>query len=299
MSINYAVSVIIPTYNSEKTVQRCINSVIKQSIKNIEIIVIDDSSTDRTTIICEQNKTKDKRIKVINSSINAGAGKCRNMGIETATGEYLFFLDSDDVIPGIDVLKYLYLAAKESDYDIIGGKLYRGRINSQIACVNSQSKFELINYLDAPFDGGFYRFLYSRSFIKLNKIRFPELRNFEDPVFLIRSMLTAKKFYLTNDYSYCYTRLVKKDLTTKELIDRIHALDIILSFAYKVTDINYLMGKNLLDIINHSGKFREVLRECPLQIFKVIFKIRTFRKPKWKVSINKIKLVIRAIKNGV
>lgn len=88
------VSVIIPVHNSEKYIQECINSVINQTYKNLEIIIIDDKSTDNSVNIIKN--IKDKRIKLIELSINSGAAIARNKGIETSTGDYICFLDSDD-----------------------------------------------------------------------------------------------------------------------------------------------------------------------------------------------------------
>lgn len=88
------VSVIIPVHNSEKYIQECINSVINQTYKNLEIIIIDDKSTDNSVNIIKN--IKDKRIKLIELSINSGAAIARNKGIEASTGDYICFLDSDD-----------------------------------------------------------------------------------------------------------------------------------------------------------------------------------------------------------
>lgn len=88
------VSVIIPMYNSSKFILECVNSVINQTYKNLEIILIDDKSKDDTLKVVK--KIKDKRIKLIESNFNSGAATCRNKGIEAATGDYICFLDSDD-----------------------------------------------------------------------------------------------------------------------------------------------------------------------------------------------------------
>lgn len=91
------VTVIVPAYNAEKTIQNCINSIQKQSYKDIEIVVIDDGSTDRTKEIVQRLLRKDGRIKII-SQYNQGASAARNKGIEKASGEYVTFVDADDEI---------------------------------------------------------------------------------------------------------------------------------------------------------------------------------------------------------
>ena len=88
------VSVIIPVHNSEKYILECINSVINQTYKNLEIIVVDDKSTDDSVNIIKN--IKDKRIKLIELNINSGAAIARNKSIEASTGDYICFLDSND-----------------------------------------------------------------------------------------------------------------------------------------------------------------------------------------------------------
>ncbi|WP_370558707.1 glycosyltransferase family 2 protein [Edwardsiella tarda] len=91
------VSIIIPTFNSEKTIRDTIESVLRQSYKNFEIIIIDDSSSDRTVDICKWYSLQDKRIKLFINDDNYGAGFSRNSGISQASGRFIAFLDSDDI----------------------------------------------------------------------------------------------------------------------------------------------------------------------------------------------------------
>lgn len=91
------VSVIVPIYNSEKYIQRCIESILNQSYKNLEIILVNDGSTDDSLKICEKYSEKDDRIRVVNQK-NSGVSLTRNMGIELSSGEYIMFVDSDDYI---------------------------------------------------------------------------------------------------------------------------------------------------------------------------------------------------------
>ena len=89
------VSVIVPIYNVEKYLDRCISSIINQTYKNLEIILVDDGSTDKSGAICDNYKIKDCRIKVIHKQ-NGGLGYARNSGLDVATGQYVTFIDGDD-----------------------------------------------------------------------------------------------------------------------------------------------------------------------------------------------------------
>lgn len=126
MKINDKISVIIPTYNREKLVVRSINSVLNQSYKNIEVIVVDDCSTDCTEL--EVKKIKDKRLKYIKLPKNTGACYARNVGISKATGKYIAFQDSDDVFRKNKLEKQLKnLKKNDSDLDFCKLKIHVGK----------------------------------------------------------------------------------------------------------------------------------------------------------------------------
>ncbi len=111
------VSVIIPVYNVENYLEECVQSVIKQTCGEIEIILVDDGSTDSSGKMCDDYAADDERIKVIHK-INGGLGSARNTGIEASKGEYLLFLDSDDFLDR-DAIRILYKTAKENDLDMV------------------------------------------------------------------------------------------------------------------------------------------------------------------------------------
>lgn len=113
---NELISVIVPIYNVEKYINKCIDSIINQTYKNIEIILIDDGSTDSCCKICDEYEKKDNRIKVIHQE-NAGLSEARNAGIKVSKGEYLAFVDGDDYILE-DMLQYLYDLINETNSEI-------------------------------------------------------------------------------------------------------------------------------------------------------------------------------------
>ncbi len=110
------ISVIIPVYNAERYLNRCINSVVEQTYNNIEIILVNDGSTDNSAKLCDDWLVKNERIKVFHKE-NGGAGDTRNYGVERATGEYIAFVDSDDVIDKF-YLEHLYYILIENEADI-------------------------------------------------------------------------------------------------------------------------------------------------------------------------------------
>ncbi len=111
------VSVIMPVYNVENYLNKCIESVVNQTYKNLEIILVDDGSTDNSPLICDNWAKKDSRIRVLHK-LNSGAGFSRNQGIENSTGEYIFFVDSDDYLD-FETVEKCILKANETFADLI------------------------------------------------------------------------------------------------------------------------------------------------------------------------------------
>lgn len=112
------VSIIIPCYGVENYLDRCINTIVSQSLQDIEIILVDDKSPDMVPLICDEWAKRDVRIKVIHKTENEGLGFARNTGLEIATGEYVAFVDSDDFV-STDMYEVLYNKAKQNDNDVV------------------------------------------------------------------------------------------------------------------------------------------------------------------------------------
>lgn len=114
------VSVIVPVYNVEKYLERCIESLWQQTLSDIEIVLVDDCATDTSPSICDKLACQDTRIKVVHKPVNQGLGMARNTGIENASGQYVMFLDSDDTYAP-DACERLYSACEENHAEIATG----------------------------------------------------------------------------------------------------------------------------------------------------------------------------------
>lgn len=112
------VSIIIPVYNTEQYIGECIESILKQTLSDIELILIDDCSTDQSLTIIKNYADKDQRITLVESAVNTGVGEARNKGINLATGEFIAFVDSDDFVKG-DMFEKLYLQAIKDQADLV------------------------------------------------------------------------------------------------------------------------------------------------------------------------------------
>ena len=122
--MNKLISIIIPVYKVEEYLEKCVDSVIKQTYDNLEIILVDDGSPDNCGKICDQYSKKDKRVKVIHKE-NGGLSDARNAGIDISRGEYISFIDSDDYVE-IDYIETLYNSIIKSKISIILSHIERG-----------------------------------------------------------------------------------------------------------------------------------------------------------------------------
>lgn len=214
------VSIIIPVYNGEKYIEECINSCIKQSYRDIEIIIVDDGSSDSTISICETLERKDNRIVIIRKK-NGGVSSARNMGIDVCSGEFIMFLDSDDyIVPNLvekimdsyhDLSPDLIVSGMKK-VTVEGNDIYRV-LPSYKYVDDSKMICELI--LDSK-DKFLYKGpcckLYKSDIIKNNKIKFDENLYFgEDTCFVIDYLRVADSCLQIQFCGYIYRDGIGKD----------------------------------------------------------------------------------------
>lgn len=142
------VSIIIPIYNQERYLRKCVNSCLNQTYRDIEIILVNDASTDRSLEICEAYLKQDSRIRLVNKKMNEGLEKARRSGLHEAKGDYVFFVDSDDWLCNKDCIQKLMTASlkTDSDYVEIGMK----RSFDSFGLVSRKSKPAIIGILTQP-----------------------------------------------------------------------------------------------------------------------------------------------------
>lgn len=224
------VSVIIPVYNAEKYLRKALDSVINQTLKDIEIICVDDGSVDSSLKILYEYKAFDNRMIVIRQP-NQGSGAARNFALKLAHGKYIAFMDSDDFYPDENVLSELYNAAISYNVNIVGGSLteilpdlrIRERYNAGDPRVFSNNGY--VKYIDYQYDYYYQRFLYSRDFLMTNNIVFPLYKRHQDVGFFLQTMILAQKFFALKRCTYCYrvsnNKIILKRKIILEIIDAI------------------------------------------------------------------------------
>ena len=204
------ISVIIPVYNTEQHLNKCLNSVVNQTLKDIEIICINDNSSDNSLNILKEYKEKDKnnRIKIISLKTNKGASHARNIGIKLSTGKYISFIDSDDYIDQ-NFHHTLYTKALTTGADVVKTGLVKIHgvfdKNGEKSLLNNVIRQNRLSFLKE-----FYSAIYKKDFLINNNLFFPEgILTFEDPIFSLGVILKVKTLEIIDDINYHY--LVRKD----------------------------------------------------------------------------------------
>lgn len=222
------VSVIMPVYCGEKHLEESIDSVLGQSLKEIELICVDDGSTDASLSILNDYAQRDERVVVFTQE-NRGSGIARNLALDNAKGEYVVFMDCDDFYPNDNTLQILYDRIVKNQVNICGGSFSRyidRKLSAEFEEALKPYIFEkegLIQYCDYQFDYGYHRFMYKRSFLAKHAINFPNLKRFQDVPFFVKAMICAKQFYAIKEITYCYRkeegRSAPKDWTSDKYRD--------------------------------------------------------------------------------
>lgn len=293
------VSVIIPVYNTEKYLRECLDSVINQTLRDIEIICINDGSTDNSLEILKEYATKDERIKIIDKK-NEGVATARNIGIKRTSGEYVIFIDPDDYYPANDILEILYNKTIENQVNICGGEFACFTNSNPTLVQDFGNSFEgylfpqegLINYIDYQFDYGYHRFIYNREFLIKNKIFYPKYKRFQDPPFFVNAMICAGKFYGVHKISYAYrcghqevkwTKEKTKDMLSGILdnmkMAKKHKLPRLMLYSYIRLEQHYPSVSEYIDLkaimlINrmkrYNSKVEDFCQKHNLEIFSYI-----------------------------
>lgn len=209
------VSIIIPLYNSENKISGCLNSAMNQTERDIEIIVVNDGSTDKSGDICDELSGNDDRVTVIHQS-NKGAGPARNKGLELAKGEYLYFLDSDDRMEPNLVEENLQLLSQFNTDVLIFGytKVEIGpgktvEVKTRLKEKRLQSKQEIKEHLCGIFEDGatfaVWNKMFKRKLIATNNITYPDMKRNQDMAFTLEALKHANSITVNPEQYYHYS----------------------------------------------------------------------------------------------
>lgn len=214
-------SVIIPVFNSEQYLVESVQSVLKQDFKSLEIILVDDCSTDKSSEICNFLCEQNKFIKIVRHEKNCGVSASRNSGINAACGEYIVFLDSDDCLSDGCLNNIAKLIEEKPKQHVIIGKYisdrysqrgedgsYQGFATFDNTTINSDDPDGIIAYINDfyLFSGVCWRYVINRNFIIENELYFINVKIDEDGEFVARLLCLARKFSFYDGYLYWYSQ---------------------------------------------------------------------------------------------
>lgn len=217
---NHKISIIIPIYNAENTLERCIQRIIEQSYPNWELLLIDDGSVDNSCKICEDACLKDKRITTIHKE-NGGVSSARNVGIAKASGEWITFCDSDDYVGPHWLQNFIELIEQEnSSQTLFVQKINifkQGKFNS-VYYDDQQGRIDICNFLLGHF-GFVWNKIFKKEILEQASIRFDEeVKLLEDELFVLQYLAQVDAIYISQrkaEYNYewpVYTHKYKQSI---------------------------------------------------------------------------------------
>lgn len=266
------ISIIVPIYNVGKYLPKCIESILNQTFKNFELILVNDGSTDNSGVVCDDYAKKDTRIKIIHKS-NGGVSSARNAGLYVAKGEYIGFVDPDDYIDK-NMYEKLYRLCIDNNSDIAICRFNR-EINGKIQNKESTEEIIELNNMEAMnelFKGNLYRFsLCNKLFSKkcFNDVLFPEERIHEDLSTTYKLFANSKRAVYINYCGYIYVRRENSILTSTYNEKRLQAFiawDEIIEFIDKnyyeiieqvIATFTYWCVDNILYILNQVNNSKK------------------------------------------
>lgn len=292
------ISIIVPIYNAEKYIERCLKSIYAQTFQDYEIILVNDGSKDRSSEICHAFQEKDARIHVIDKE-NGGAGSARNAGMEVASGEYLAFPDVDDWFQP-EMYEELYNLAKTKDFDVAfsGVNYYKQKEDMEVeysrsaycektefltqeSCrENIMSYFPTSTIFDVPWNK-----LYKRSIVVNNNVIFTDLRRCQDAMFNLDFYNHVSRAVSTNKAYYNYME------NTTEGVQR--------KFPKNYIDINVTYFEHLIELLTEWGIYQgEVKKHYDTSYVIAVYEtMGMYENPLWNLNQREKKQYVLDIMN--
>ena len=305
------ISIIIPVYNVEKYLRKCVQSILNQTYSNLEILLIDDGSTDESGRICEELNKNDSRIKVLHKK-NGGVSSARNLGIKRATGKYLIFIDSDDYLEK-NMIEVLYNNLRNNNVDISICEYYMDYGNSEIEKRHDNAEEFILNkedfykyILDNKYFGGYlYNKLIKRELIYNEKsiILFDEnIHICEDLLYMCQIAQNMDKAYYTTTPYYYYVQ--RKDGTIrkiysekqlsnfyayKKIIEIYNANSMPIDIKFQVKFLKFCIDSLfLIKLLKNKDKnFKKQILQAKKKYYKIIKESRDVKlKEKLKIMLS-------------
>lgn len=306
------ISVIVPIYNAEKHLHRCVDSILAQTFTDFELLLVNDGSKDKSGAICDEYAAKDSHVRVFHKE-NGGVSSARNLGLDNAKGEWITFVDSDDWVSS-EYLSNMYSCVSD-EIDMVfsyatiytGNDFYRENYPSCIVCSNELDS--LFSKNDLHWHTSPWSKLYRTNLIRINKLKFDNgIHIGEDLVFVYSYMLLCSYIYVSSHADYNYNDCVENSLTQRifDLQSEQKGLDEIkvvvnrivqhgqITSVVSISNINWIVGyftNRVLNALYHNEllpkkKRIEVMRNLDLSLFVNAYKCNNLKE---RILINLIK----------
>ena len=262
---NIKVSIITPVYNVDKYLEECIESILKQDYRNIELILVDDGSTDNSKEIIKRYAKIDNRIKAVFQK-NMGAPTARNKGIELATGEYILFFDSDDVLEE-NIISEMVSKIEQDNADLLIGNFIEIDENSkklsdkiffrEEKTINDSIIKECSLFQPVPGNK-----LYKKEIIKNNNLRFADVKIAQDLNFYIKYLLFIKKVTCINKFVYKY-RIIQGSISrtySMKILDITNSFEDVKKLYIKENKIEqYNKYISIVELIGYTSQIKKAI----------------------------------------
>ncbi len=289
------VSVVIPIYNAGEYIKDSLNALLNQTLRDIEIICVNDGSTDNSLEILENFAKRDSRVKVINQE-NTGAGIARNNGMKIAQGDFIHFIDADDIIT-VDILEKLYNNAINNEVDFVVFKVARFNEKNtdynypiydlekvfpeadfnNFSFTHLDIKRNVLNVSYAPWTKFF-----KREFLEKNQLEFPDISSYNDILFHVKSMLKSSRISFVPEFLYFY-RLDNVNSITNDTSKHFNIFSVIKSIE------DFLIEENFMDDYKNEFelfKINQISRHMVVPISEEYFKEAKYEFSNMDISDN-------------
>lgn len=287
------VSVIVPVYNTDKYLEECLESILNQTLKDIEIICIEDKSTDNSLQILKNYSKKDDRIIILENESNRGLSFNRNKGLDYAKGKYVSFIDSDDKLD-VDAYEKLYNFIEENHQDFVifnamrfddDGKKWNSELHNISISDNPITSTNILKNREFVFDSTAWNKFINKDFLLNSKIKFVEGRLYEDMLFSMELFCAADSVgVLPNIYYYWRVRTDNKN---KSITQKYNNIENIKDRLFIINEINKLLNNeeysSLIDsYYNKLLKidYRHIINQLSLKNPEILNLVEKYVKPK-------------------
>ncbi len=293
MAKNPLISIIIPVYNAEKYIEKCLSSLLAQTYSNIEILCTNDCSTDNSASIIQEMQKKDSRIKLFQHKTNKGPATARNTGLDNASGEYIMFCDNDDSYKP-NMCEKMLNTILEQDVDLVTcrANIENTYLDKPLAdYVNSQpiGRYHLCDKMKCHLNVLLWNKIYKKSLIDKYEIRFPDGVSGEDDAFCCNYGAVAETYYGLEDKLYDYvlrkssfTFTIGRGKASEKRFDKIRIIEFIYNFMEKYDlhkkckmQFQDRVNKEMIYMFEWNKSFfarREIIKRYNTFIAKTIFK---------------------------